>query len=242
MTRRFALVIGNSQYDDQTLSQLKTPDADVHTLAAALRDPLVGGFDAVEELINNTEFSGPPGDQRLLSAEEIRRPAPALLLRVTASWIPRAGCSLRSRIPSASCSPPPPSPPPLSPTIWTPAAPNGRSSSWTAATAALSPAALKATPRRSPNPPSKATASAGWCSPPPIPPRRPRRRPGHPAGIALALHPLPPGRADHGRGGQRSGRLDHPRRVVRLCLRPGDQRDPRADAAANGCTTSKATW
>ena len=76
MTRRFALVIGNSQYDDQTLSQLKTPDADVHTLAAALRDPLVGGFDAVEELINNTESAV----RRAISAFYLQKKSDDLLL------------------------------------------------------------------------------------------------------------------------------------------------------------------
>ncbi len=55
MTRRCALVIGNSEYEDPTLSKLKTPEADVHALASALRDPSIGGFDEVQELINQPE-------------------------------------------------------------------------------------------------------------------------------------------------------------------------------------------
>ena len=55
MTGRYALIIGNSHYDDQSLSRLKTPEADVHALATALRDPKVGGFDDVQELLDQNE-------------------------------------------------------------------------------------------------------------------------------------------------------------------------------------------
>jgi len=55
MSRRYALIIGNSEYDDTTLAQLKTPEADVRSLATALRQPEVGGFDEVQELINQPE-------------------------------------------------------------------------------------------------------------------------------------------------------------------------------------------
>ena len=55
MSGRFALIIGNSQYHDTSLSCLKTPDADVPALAAALRDPTIGSFDGVQEIINETE-------------------------------------------------------------------------------------------------------------------------------------------------------------------------------------------
>jgi len=57
MSRRYALVIGNSQYDDLSLSRLKTPEADVHALATALRDGRIGNFDDVQEMINQPEAS-----------------------------------------------------------------------------------------------------------------------------------------------------------------------------------------
>jgi uncharacterized caspase-like protein len=57
MSRRFALVIGNSVYKDATLSKLKTPEADARSLAATLRDPTIGGFDDVQEMINQDEGS-----------------------------------------------------------------------------------------------------------------------------------------------------------------------------------------
>jgi len=55
MTRKFALIIGNSFYQDSALARLKTPDADVHALATSLRDPAIGGFDEVQELLNESE-------------------------------------------------------------------------------------------------------------------------------------------------------------------------------------------
>ena len=39
MTRKFALIIGNSEYDDGELARLKTPDADVAKLTDVLRFP-----------------------------------------------------------------------------------------------------------------------------------------------------------------------------------------------------------
>jgi hypothetical protein len=57
MTRKFALVIGNSHYADPALARLKAPEADVHALAGVLRDPLIGGFDDVHELIDEPEYS-----------------------------------------------------------------------------------------------------------------------------------------------------------------------------------------
>ena len=92
MTGRFALIIGNSDYDDQTLAQLKTPDADVHTLALALSDPVIGGFDDVQELVNKD------GDtvRRTISKFSSRRNPTTCSCStspVTASWIPRVGCS-----------------------------------------------------------------------------------------------------------------------------------------------------
>jgi len=57
MAGKYALVIGNSEYHDATLSRLKTPEADVRLLAAALRNPNIGGFDDVQELIDRDEGS-----------------------------------------------------------------------------------------------------------------------------------------------------------------------------------------
>jgi hypothetical protein len=50
--RKYALVIGNSQYDDAALAQLTTPIEDVNDLAVLLRDETIGGFTEVVTLIN----------------------------------------------------------------------------------------------------------------------------------------------------------------------------------------------
>ncbi|HET7090473.1 MAG TPA: caspase family protein, partial [Anaerolineae bacterium] len=52
MSRRFALIIGNSEYEDASLSRLMTPDADVDALAEVLQSPDIGGFDEVTALVN----------------------------------------------------------------------------------------------------------------------------------------------------------------------------------------------
>ena len=52
MSRRLALIIGNSEYEDPDLARLVTPDADVDALAAVLQDPEIGGFDEVTPLVN----------------------------------------------------------------------------------------------------------------------------------------------------------------------------------------------
>ncbi len=52
MSRKFALIIGNSQYDDANLSQLTAPAADVRALDELLRAPEIGGFDALQTLAN----------------------------------------------------------------------------------------------------------------------------------------------------------------------------------------------
>ena len=57
MTRKFALVIGNSHYADPALARLKAPEADVHALASVLRDPVIGGFDDVQELVDEPEHA-----------------------------------------------------------------------------------------------------------------------------------------------------------------------------------------
>lgn len=55
MSRRIALFIGNSSYEDPRLTQLKTPAADVRELAATFRDPEIGGFDEVRELVDGSD-------------------------------------------------------------------------------------------------------------------------------------------------------------------------------------------
>ena len=55
MSRKFALIIGNSLYQDLRLAQLVTPQEDVNDLAAILRAPDIGGFDEVKTLVNETD-------------------------------------------------------------------------------------------------------------------------------------------------------------------------------------------
>src|SRR6266850_2247706 len=52
MGRKLALIIGNSQYDDKSLSRLTAPDADVEALANVLRAPDICKFDEVIPLRN----------------------------------------------------------------------------------------------------------------------------------------------------------------------------------------------
>lgn len=73
---RLALFVGNSRYDDAKLAQLKTPAADVRRLASAIRDPAIGGFDEVVELIDETEAA----IRRHISAFFDRRKSDDLLL------------------------------------------------------------------------------------------------------------------------------------------------------------------
>ncbi len=52
MASKYALLIGNTQYDDSTLSRLTSPSGDVQELASVLRLPDIGGFDDVTTLLN----------------------------------------------------------------------------------------------------------------------------------------------------------------------------------------------
>jgi uncharacterized caspase-like protein len=54
MSRKFALIIGNSEYQDARLSRLVTPNEDAHDLAEVLRAPDIGGFAEVVTLVNET--------------------------------------------------------------------------------------------------------------------------------------------------------------------------------------------
>jgi uncharacterized caspase-like protein len=52
MSKRIALIIHNDTYHDPSLSRLKMPVADIHTLAMVLRQPTIGNFNRVEILLN----------------------------------------------------------------------------------------------------------------------------------------------------------------------------------------------
>jgi formylglycine-generating enzyme required for sulfatase activity len=52
MAQRLGLIIGNSEYEDPNLAQLKKPNADVNSLAEVLKNPEIGSFDEVTTLIN----------------------------------------------------------------------------------------------------------------------------------------------------------------------------------------------
>lgn len=52
MSKKLALIIGSSEYDDKNLSRLSTPDADVNALTEILRDSEIGNFDEVAFLMN----------------------------------------------------------------------------------------------------------------------------------------------------------------------------------------------
>ncbi len=53
MTAKFALIIGNQQYEDPLLKGLHAPEYDVNDLAGLLEDPQIGGF-AVTRLLDRT--------------------------------------------------------------------------------------------------------------------------------------------------------------------------------------------
>ncbi len=55
MSRKLALIIGNSHYQDPRLAQLVTPSEDVNDLTALLRDPAIGNFEQVTTLINEID-------------------------------------------------------------------------------------------------------------------------------------------------------------------------------------------
>ena len=54
MSRKVALLIGNSEYEDSSLAKLVKPSADVAALAKLLLDPKIGGFDDVKTLLNES--------------------------------------------------------------------------------------------------------------------------------------------------------------------------------------------
>jgi hypothetical protein len=54
MSKKYALIIGNSEYQDLGLSQLPTPSQDAQGLAEVLRDPDIGAFDGVNIVLDQT--------------------------------------------------------------------------------------------------------------------------------------------------------------------------------------------
>lgn len=52
MGQKFALLIGNNDYQDSALARLAKPIADVQGLADVLKEPTIGAFDNVTPLIN----------------------------------------------------------------------------------------------------------------------------------------------------------------------------------------------
>jgi uncharacterized caspase-like protein len=52
MSRKFALIIGTSTYDDPTLARLVAPAHDVADFARVLRDPGIGQYDEVATLVD----------------------------------------------------------------------------------------------------------------------------------------------------------------------------------------------
>ena len=52
MAGKFALIIGNSRYEDSSLSRLSAPDLDVQGLEEVLKAPDIGHFDEVTTLLN----------------------------------------------------------------------------------------------------------------------------------------------------------------------------------------------
>ena len=53
---KYALVIGNTVYDDSKLTQLKAPKADSIALATALEDEKIGNFDSVISLVDKNDY------------------------------------------------------------------------------------------------------------------------------------------------------------------------------------------
>src|SRR6266516_4166793 len=53
---KYALIIGNNQYNDSKLAQLKTPEADSIALANVLSDKQIGDFDLVKSIVNENDF------------------------------------------------------------------------------------------------------------------------------------------------------------------------------------------
>jgi len=55
MSEKYALIIGNSQYQDPVLRQLVTPGKDAEGFSRVLEDLEIGAFDEVKPLVNQPE-------------------------------------------------------------------------------------------------------------------------------------------------------------------------------------------
>ncbi|MEJ2304192.1 MAG: caspase family protein [Anaerolineales bacterium] len=76
MDQKYALIIGNSDYQDPVLTKLKAPDDDVSELRRVLNDPNIGGFDNVQVMLNQSEAQA----RRTISQFFINRKRDDLLL------------------------------------------------------------------------------------------------------------------------------------------------------------------
>ena len=72
MNRRLALIIGNSDYQDQRLARLASPRVDVEELGAVLRLPDVGGFAEVRTLLNESAATVRKGIGRFFASTTSR--------------------------------------------------------------------------------------------------------------------------------------------------------------------------
>ncbi len=70
MSRKLALIIGNSEYQDPALAKLVTPGKDASRLTEVLRAPEIGGFDDVLPLINETETALRRAIERLFAGKK----------------------------------------------------------------------------------------------------------------------------------------------------------------------------
>ncbi len=55
MSQKYALIIGNSCYNDPSLAEIQATNADVKRLAEVLRNPNIANFDDVRELSDQSE-------------------------------------------------------------------------------------------------------------------------------------------------------------------------------------------
>jgi len=55
MEQKFALIVGNDQFEDSRLTRLVSPGSEACDLANILKDPEIGGFDEVTTLLNESE-------------------------------------------------------------------------------------------------------------------------------------------------------------------------------------------
>jgi hypothetical protein len=68
--KKYALIIGNSQYADHNLARLQSPGSDVRALADVLRDDAIGGFHQVDEIIDQPVSEVRRAIARLYSRKE----------------------------------------------------------------------------------------------------------------------------------------------------------------------------